>query len=206
VLDSNNGVSWLKKYASIVFPKTGYALARPNAPFNPDAYGHGGISIQELIIPMAVLKVRSKDEGLLILDDIIGPSEVVEGQEAEFRLRIRRAVGAGLFDEVRVDVEASYLRDPDRKSLPNQVLYVPPQGADVLYRFTPDTQDASEEERCGGIMERTLAITVIYRDGRRTIRKSRITRLTVRLNSERIIRRVPPHLGNILGLTPKSMK
>jgi hypothetical protein len=55
-------------------------------------------------------------------------------------------------------------------------------------------------------MERTLTITVSVREGHRTIRKSRTRHFTVRLNSERVIRRVPPNLGNILGLTPKSMR
>jgi len=206
VKDPKTKAPWQKKYASVIFPKTGFALARPNAHFNPDAYSHGGISVQELMIPMAVFKVREKDEGLLILDEIVGPAEVVEGQEAEFRIRLGRSPGAGLFEELRVDVEGSYASDPERESLRNQVLYVSPLGADVVYRLKPDPQDATVEERRQGIMERTLAITVTYRDGRRTVRKARTHRFTVQLNSEQVIRRVPAHLGNILGLTPKSMR
>lgn len=49
-------------------------------------------------------------------------------------------------------------------------------------------------------------MTVSYRDGRRTVRNSQTCRFSVRLNPEQIVRRVPAHLGNILGLTPKSMR
>ena len=158
------------------------------------------------MIPVAVFKVREKDEGLLILDDIVGPAEVIEGREAEFRLRLARSPGAGLFEELRVDVEGSYAREPEHESPRNQVLYVSYQGADVVYRLKPDTQDATVEERQQGVMERTLAITVSYREGRRTVRKARTHRFTVRLNSEQVIRRVPAHLGNILGLMPKRLR
>jgi len=80
------------------------------------------------------------------------------------------------------------------------------QGAEVVYRFKPNPDDATVEERASGLMERTLAVTVTYRDGRRKVRKSRTHRFGVRLNSEQVIRRVPAHLGNILGLTPKTMR
>jgi len=55
-------------------------------------------------------------------------------------------------------------------------------------------------------MERILRITVSYREAQRVVRKARTTRFSMRLNSEKIVRRVPPHLGKILGLTPRSMR
>lgn len=203
--DPKTKASWQKKFASVIFPKTGYALSRPNANFNPDAFSHGGISVQELMIPMVALVVRPKEEGLIGVEEIAGPAEVVEGQDAEFHLRLTRG-GGGQGDEVRVDVEATYAADPERDSLTNQVLYVSGQGAEVVYRFKPNPDDATVEERASGLMERTLAVTVTYRDGRRKVRKSRTHRFGVRLNSEQVIRRVPAHLGNILGLTPKTMR
>ena len=69
-----------------------------------------------------------------------------------------------------------------------------------------DPQDATTEERKQGVMERTLTLTVSYREGVRIIRKSRAHQFAVRLNPDQVVRRVPAHLGNILGLTPKSMR
>jgi len=156
---------------------------------------------------MVVLKVKQQEEGLILLGEISGPNEAVEGEEVEFRLVLSRAdKETGRGEEIRVDVGAIYSREPEERPLPNQVLYVPPKGTEVIYRFRPDPQDATVDERKQGIMERTLTITVSYREGTRAHRKSRTHRFSVRLNPDQVIRRVPAHLGNILGLTPKSMR
>ena len=207
VYDRREKQNRYKQYATIIFPKTGYALSRPNAHFNPDAFTHGGISIDELMIPMVAMRVKPMEESLLSLDAISGPIEVVEGEEIEFRMRINRTgLRTGTSEELRVDIEATYSREPDKRPLAPQVLYISSRGTDMVYRFQPDPNDATDEERRQGTMERTLTISASYREGRHTSRKSRTCRFRVRLNPERIVRRVPAHLGNILGLTPKSMR
>ncbi|MFZ2399750.1 MAG: PglZ domain-containing protein [Smithella sp.] len=196
-----------KEFKAIVFPKTGYSFSRQGSPYHPDAYTHGGISIQELMIPMIVLKVKKHEEGLLILDDITGPQEVIEGEEVEFRLPISMSSHLALKDEeVRTDVDATWSCEPGSKPLPRQVLYVSSQGVEAIIRFRPDPNDATLEERKEGLMKRTLTVTVSYREGYRISRKIQSRKFTVRLNSEQIVRRIPPSLGNILGLTPKSMR
>jgi len=68
--------------------------------------------------------------------------------------------------------------------------------------------DASVIEKAvedGWFSQLTLTVTASYREGRKMHRKSHTQRFTVRVNSEQIIRRVG-NLGNILGLTPKSMR
>ena len=207
VVDKKTKQARHKKYATMIFPKTGYSLSRPDSHFNPDAYTHGGISVQELMIPMVVLRVKAREEGLLTLDAIQGPNEVIEGEEVEFRLRIiRPARGAGKAEDIRADLEPTYSREPDKRPLPRQVLYVPSQGAEAVIRFRPDPNEPTEDERRKGLMERTFAVTVTYYEGRRASAKSRAHAFTIHLNSERIVRRVPTHLGSILGLTPKTMK
>ena len=193
-----------KTYASVIFPKTGFAFKRPKANFNPDAYSHGGISIQELTIPMIVLRVKARDQGLLALEAIAGLSQAVEGQEVTFTMPLRLAPSAGL-DELRVDVEANYGNETAHTALARQVLYVSAQPETIVYAFTPDTQNATDDERRNGEMQRTLTITVRYKDGRRTMARTQVFQFTVKLNSEKIIRRVG-NLGNILGLTPKSIR
>lgn len=204
---TKGGHEWFKDFKTFVFPKAGYSFKRPNAPYNPDAYTHGGISIQELMIPMIVLKVKKHEEGLLILDAITGPHEVIEGEEVEFRLPISKSSQHSVKDEdVRADLDATWSREPGERLLPRQVLYVSSQGTEATLRFKPDTDDATVEERKDGVMERTLTVTVSYKEGYRTSRKIQSSKFTVRLNSEQVVRRIPPSLGNILGLTPKSMR
>ncbi len=196
-----------KQYQAVLFPKVGYSFSRQGARYKPAAYGHGGISIQELLIPMVVLQVKAREEELLILHPINGPKEAVEGEEIEFRMRLTRVAGRSKVNELRVDVEASYGDDIEQGQgqLPPQVLYVAKQD-EVIYRFRPDPQEATAEEHRQGLMKRELTIIIRYREGNRTIRKLQKYPFAVRLNSERVIRRVPTSLGNILGLTPKSMR
>ena len=214
------GEVFLKNYGSIVFPKVGFSFSRKGSPYNPDAYSHGGISIQELMIPMAVLRVREKDEGLIIFNEISGPNEIVEGQQAEFCLRLRRSQTAErAFRELRLDIEATVSVEsgkwkekngktdvPSTQNLPSKILFLSGQQLEITYKLPPEALDTTVEERHQGMMERILTITVSYRHNGRIFRKSLTRRFTVQLNSERIIRRVPAHLGKILGLKPKSMR
>jgi len=197
--------NWQKTYSTIIFPKTGFAFARPKSHFNPDAYSHGGISIQEMLIPMIAMKVKSREEGLLILGKISGPSDIIEGEEVEFRMPIQ-LTESYKGQEIRIEAQASYQEREGANPLPNQIQYVSATGGEVVYRFVPDVEDASEEERRNGAMERTLKISVTYQETMRTIRKSRTLKFSVSLNPEKIIRRVPAHLGKILGLTPRNMR
>lgn len=204
--DRVSGLPRTKEYRAIAFPRVGYSFSRRGSPYHPSAYSHGGISLQEMLIPMAVLRVKPREDSILTLGSIAGPDEVIEGQELEFRLRLTpNSRGGTLSEPLRVDVEAAYSLDPERFSLPQQVLYVPSQGAEVVYRFMPPREDATDEELRQGRMERWLTITASYRDGRRVSRKIQTHRFAVQLNLDRVIRRVPTNLGNILGLMPKNM-
>jgi len=203
--DRSQNRSWQKKFAAIIFPRTGYALARPKSHFNPDAYSHGGISIQEMVVPMVAMRVKAPEEGLLVLNPIEGPTDIIEGEEAEFRLPVS-LISSKKGKEIRVEARAVYQNREETASIPQQVIYVSAPGAEIVFRFKPDATDASDEEVKKGLMARTLIISVTHREGRRTVRKARTLNFSVRINPSKIVRRVPTHLGQILGLTPKSMK
>jgi len=196
---------WRKSFASIIFPRPGYALARPNAKFNPDAYSHGGVSIQEMLVPMLVMRVKAPEEGLLVLGSIRGPTEIIEGEAAEFRLPVRLAP-SHKNRELRLEAEAVWQNREGTAPLPRQVQYVSAAGGEIVFRFIPDAADASDQERKAGLMARTLTISVTCRETQRLVRKTRTVQFALRLNSEKIIRRVPAHLGKILGLTPKGLR
>jgi len=196
---------WQKKFAAIIFPKTGYALARPKAHFNPDAYSHGGISIQEMLVPMVAMRVKTPEEDLVMLGVITGKNELIEGQEAEFRLQVKLSQSHKTKD-VRIEAHAAYQNREETASVPHQVQYLSAPGGEIVFRFIPDAADASVEERKSCIMVRTLRIQVIYHGQKRMVRKTRTFKFSLRLNPEKIVRRVPAHLGKILGLTPKSMR
>ena len=154
--------SWQKNFESIIFPKTGYALARPKANFNPDAYSHGGISIQEMLVPMLAMRVKAPEEGLLFLGPIAGPADLIEGEEVEYRMPVQ-LMESYKHREVRVEAQAVYQNKEETAKLPSQVQYISTTGGDVVFRFIPDAVDASDEELKSGIMKRMLRISVTYR-------------------------------------------
>jgi hypothetical protein len=208
-ISRRDGTESIHRYRSILFPRMGYSFSRKASPFRPDAYGHGGISLQELVIPMAVLQVKPKLDDFLTLTAIEGPSEVLEGEEAEFSLRLLRGKpNKKSTQEIRVDIEASY-SSPEGEALvllPQQIHYVAQQQVEIRYRFSPDVSKATEEEHRQGFMRRELTLVARYRDGERSTRKAQTHSFVVRLNAERIVRHVPPALGSILGLTPKGLR
>ena len=195
-----------KQYASVIFPKTGYALQRPGAHFKPDAYTHGGISLPELIIPMVALRVKPEEQGLLTIRDVTGPTEIVQDEEVTFQVQIRRTVAAEQETPLRVRIDVMYAQDPDTPLVPQREFYVPTGGIDIPCKLRFSAADATSDERKAGEMQRNVTMTVSYQDGRKTVRLVRSQRVVIRLKAENIVRRVPSSLGGILGLTPKSMR
>lgn len=205
-LDPKKGKSVEQEFKTLAFPRVGYSFKRPGSPFKPDAYSHGGISIQEMLIPMVVLKVKQPDQGLLSLEPVQGPQDVLEGDPVEFSARIEYRTDQLFADDIRVDIRAGYALDPEQFPVSPQVLYVGSEGALISFAFKPNTEDATVEERQQGVMTRLFTLEISYEDSHRIIRKSRTHRFNVKLNAEKIVRRVPAHLGNILGMTPRSMR
>ncbi len=163
--------------------------------------------MQEMIIPMTVMKIKSGDEGLFVMDPIEGPGEAVEGREIVFTTRIQPAPGKfKRSDEPRVDVETAYGKGGEQNTLPDQIVYMTSKGETITSAFKPKTESATIEDRRRGMMKMTLSIKAVCHRGGKAHWKKRTVEFTVKLNSDKIIRRVPAHLGNILGLTPRSMR
>ncbi|MGV8120122.1 MAG: hypothetical protein AB2L14_10225 [Candidatus Xenobiia bacterium LiM19] len=203
VFDKRAGSTKDKYYQAIIFPKTGNALSRPGSHFNPDAYSHGGISLQELIIPMIVLKVKEKEKGLLAISGINAASECGESEDLVFSLKLTPVKEKA--ESIRVDLEAvlGSAGSGGEREVSRQICFVPPGGYQFSGAVKIKSDDATDEERLNGLMERVLTVSVSWREGHHMVRRSCSHRFTVRLNNERVIRRVPSSLGNILGLMPK---
>jgi len=196
-----NGQLISKEYQAVVFPRNGCSFSRPEYKYNPDAYSHGGISMQELFVPMVVLRVKAQDQGTVLMEKIDVPAEVVEGEELVAKVQIWSSR-----EDLRVDLEASWMNEPDPVLLAGQVHYLKAGAQIIPVGFKPDASLATDQERKSGLMRRALIITAHFRDGRKTVRRSLTKDFVVRLNLDRVVRRVPPALGNILGMTPKGMR
>ena len=204
-IDKSTGNTWIKQYTSVIFPKTGYAFSREGSPFRPDAYSHGGISLQEMLVPMIVLRQKSTEDGLFSLGEFEGQLDLTEGEETELNLQVSFTASVNE-DDIRLKTIFSYKKDQSA-SPQLQTYYFSRLGGKIDLKFTPDTSDATDDERRDGIMKRDGLINVDYYDSStgRIVRKSRMCTFSVNLSTERVIRRVPQNLGKLLGMMPKGM-
>jgi hypothetical protein len=205
VKDKNTQRTTKVKYRSMVFPRVGNAFRRPGGRFDPDAYSHGGISMQEMIIPMALLEIKRKDKEGVMLELTSAPSEVYEGEEVQFRVLLHNNRTSKIADEeLRIDLSAQYSKQPDNDPLKSRVVYVAPWGTqEEVFHFVVPADEATAEERGAGFMTRMFSVTATYREGSRYLRRNVGQVFTIRLNTERIVRRVG-NLGTILGLTSRN--
>jgi hypothetical protein len=204
ILDRKTNTTITKTYQSIVFPKIGYYFSRKGG-HKPDAFTHGGISIQEMMIPMIVLQVKQPDAGELKIE-LRGCKEAVEGEEFELGIILSRPDDRKSPQDLRVDIEASYNCCLGDIALPQKVSYLPALSEkEVFYRFVPDMTKLPASERLKEDIRFTITVSVSYQEGRKPIRRSRSHEFMVKINSEKIIRRMG-NLGSILGLTPRGMR
>jgi len=204
-IERQSRAKMVKEYGSIAFPRPGFAFGRDHERFDPPAFSHGGISMQEMFIPMVVLQVKESAKDLIEMQFSSAPKEAVEGEELVFRLMLHYAGKTGIEgQEIPVTLEASYSRDPDAFPLSSRTVYISPwDHKEVPFRFVPGPVEALPDERKAGQLTRWFTATVIYKEGGRKVRRTLPPQeFIIRLNSERIVRRVGG-LGNILGLTPK---
>lgn len=184
--------------ATLVFPRPGCALVRPKAPFNPSAFSHGGVSLQEMFVPMAVMRVRPAEAELFSLGPIEGVFDLHEGERASFSLAIKLADGLkGSGASFRV--EASYRGDGDAVALPPQTRR---PGEAIGLSFTPDTAQATQKERAHGLMMRHLIVVVELRVNGVAARKTQVADFSVSI-TQKCAREVDRHLAKILGLAPR---
>ncbi|MCX6673971.1 MAG: PglZ domain-containing protein [Methanothrix sp.] len=204
ISDRRTNTKITKTYQSIVFPKIRYYFSRKGG-HKPDAFTHGGISIQEMMIPMCVLQVKQPDAGELKIE-LRGSKEAVEGEEVELDIILSRPDDRESAQDLRVDIEASYNCGQDEMALPLKVAYLSALSEKVVfYRFVPDMTKLPPSERLKEDIKVIITVTVNYKEGRRATRRSLSHEFRIRINSEKIIRRMG-NLGSILGLTPRGMR
>jgi hypothetical protein len=190
-----------KTISDVIFPRSQYAFARPNSRFEPDAWSHGGISLQEMIIPMVALKIRESDAETLNID--LGKnSEFNETQEIVFLIKLQ-AKGKSLADAIRLDLEAIVNGRNDRTAVGSKVVLLKPwQEQEITFNYKFDSAQVSEEERATGEIIRQLTVTAKYNFGKKQYTKTETKEFKIHINAGRIVRRVGG-LGNIIGLSPR---
>lgn len=190
-----------KTVYEVVFPRSEYTFGRLDSRFEPDAWSHGGISLQEMIIPMVALKTKEPETEILNLN--LGSGlEFNETEDISFPIKLQ-IKGKSLSDDIRLDIEASVNSQNERTPIGTKIILLKPwQEQEISFSYKLDSSKVDETERSNGLMVRQLTVTAKYYFGKKIATKTEIKDFKIHLNTERIVRRVGG-LGNIIGLSPQ---
>ena len=191
-----------KQYAEIVFSSIEYAFKRPGSGFRPDAWSHGGISLQEMIIPMVVTTIKDPDSGQVQLSIKNKNIVFMEGEPIRFDVSLTSR-SAQFTGEMRIDVEAGINTDLERVPLDKKIIILQPwQEQEIQFKYNYQADELSQDARKKGQLNYQFTVTASYRHNGSTQYITDSHDFSIQLNTERIVRRVGS-LGNILGLSVK---
>lgn len=182
----------------VLFPRPGYTLRRPQGPHRPDRYTHGGLSLAECMVPMAVLGPRRREKPLLRIEGVRQVGSVSEGEE----LAIEIVVAAERSTPPDVAITLSFSRDdiPTRREV-----Y---RGMQTTYtvRWMPHLGEITPDSRQRGEIILPVTVILTYRQESKTVRLSKTTNMRVKLDPARLRRRVDSRLDLLMGVVPKGLK
>jgi hypothetical protein len=187
-----------KTYSEIIFPRMDYIFGRPQSKFEPYSWIHGGISLQEMIVPMIVLTVKDLEkEQLEIRYD--SNKEFIESPS--INLSTKLLFKSKSFKDVKIDIQAYLNSQISRDNIGSRIIFLKTyQEEPLTFEYKLEPEKITNEERSTGEIKKQFVITAKYYDGAKEITKNDITDIKIKLNPERIVRRVG-NLGNIIGLS-----
>jgi hypothetical protein len=185
-------------FTHLLFPRSGYTIKRPGGPHNPDRYSHGGLSLAECLVPMVVMGPRQTERPLLVIEAMRQVGVVNEGQALTLELVV--LPGQIGLPDIPLHFAFSHEEIPGRREI------FTGQRTTYTFQWTPHLGDITPTDRERG--EITLPVTAIltYRHQQKTIRTSQSTTVRLKLDPNRIRRRVDSKLDLLMGKVPKGLK
>lgn len=201
IISPNKELSQKNKYKSVVFPRTGLSFARPGSNFRPDAYSHGGVSLQELIIPMVMMKMKGKTSSFIEISDINAPEEVIEGELIKFNFDIQLSQNSRMSD-LKCVLEYKLDHSESEQVISKEILLVTKETNTINLELKIDSSSIPIADRKKEFSEQMLYLSLSYMIDNHQLSQALTHRFRIKINNEKIIRRVG-NLGSILGLSPK---
>jgi len=191
-------VSGAVSYDTVLFPRPGYYLQRQRHHRRPDRYSHGGVSLAECMVPMAVLGPKATDVPLLAIAKLQQVGSVSEGDDLSLEVVVE-AIDVSL-SEMTVTLAFTPEELPMRREVFSG------QRDQYLVTWTPRLGDITEEDRKA--QEKRLPVTVVlsYADKGKTYRTSASIDLVVKLVPGKLRRRVDSKLDFLMGKVPKGLQ
>ena len=183
---------------SVLFPRPGINFRRDSYKHSPDRYSHGGLSLAECMVPMVVMGRRRQDQGVLILEDVQQIGSMNENEPLEIAIKVRSS--QMLFEGLTLTLSFSTPEITDRKEFFS--------GIEKVYQvqWKPKLKDITEEERNQGFIDIPVTVILAYSNKDQSFRQSKTVDLRIRLDTNRLRRRIDSKLDLLMGKTPKELK
>jgi hypothetical protein len=182
----------------MLFPRPGRIFKRSRGPHIPDRYSHGGLSLAECMIPMVVLGPRVEQQYWLFIESVRQVGSISEGETLS--LEITLAPGLLSMEDIAITLSFSQDEIPSRKEI------FKGQTATYTVNWEPSIPDLSDEDRQRGEIFLPVTVILSYRQEGEIVRLSKTVDMRVKLDPERLRRRVDSKLDFLMGKVPKDNK
>lgn len=188
VRERDSGRETTKQQVCVVLAKGHSYLRRGNAGGKHPRYGHGGISLQELVVPCAVMAPRRATDvpTVKLLSCQLVREEVIEGEAVEVRVEL--SLSGCLLLDVMVELDGD-LHETKRVTLSSD------QKTAVAFHFTAPALPEDE-----GTREVPLSLQITCgTGGKPKLPRKKALRLVVRADPTRVVRKRDDTLDTMFG-------
>jgi hypothetical protein len=182
----------------VLFPRPGYIFKRAKGPHNPDRYSHGGLSMAECLVPMAVFGPRKAARQLITIESVRQVGSAIENEMLELEITLQAS--QTLTRETPVTLSFNREEMPVRKEIFSGMRKT------ILIRWSPRIGDIPDEARQAGVLALPVSALLSYREGERLVRDSKAADVRIKLNTTRLRRRLDSKLDLLMGKVPKELK
>ncbi len=187
-----NGAEW--SFNHVVFPRPGVTLKRPQGPFAPDRYTHGGLSMAECFIPVVVLGQKVAIAPPFELTGLRFEGPLSENQPIEILVQAKARAAVSKEILFLLQVEAGQDTIQPRKEVYSGVEH------EFKIRWTPKVDVPSPEEQSAGKLVKEVTVVATYRWINRVVRSSVHGKVEIVLDTSRVRRRLDSKLDSIMGM------
>lgn len=184
-----------QSFNTVLFPRPGYTLRRPSGPHAPDRYTHGGLSLAECLIPMVVMGRRQEQQLALELASVRQVGSVSEGEPLALEIVVR-ALQVGLAD---LPISLSF----SRPEIPGRRELFSGPSATYSVAWTPALGEVSDDDRAAGLAGLPVTVILSYSQGGQPARLSQTVDVRVKLDPNRLRRRLDSKMDLLMGKMPR---
>lgn len=188
----------------VLFPRPGYIFKRPRGPHDPDKYSHGGLSMAECFVPMAVLGPRKAAQQLLTLESVRQVGSASEGEMLELEITLQASQ--------MLTPEIPFTLSFNREEIPTRKEIFSGMRKTISVRWSPRIGEIPDEAREAGVLTLPVSVLLSYKvaeqapHGERLVRASKATDVRIKLDTTRLRRRLDSKLDLLMGKVPKELK